>query len=286
MATLFINGEKIEDALVEAEVEHLRAHHDRVFSHLSPQDREAQLLEWSRENVVEKVLLSQHAGEHGEQITSAEVEAAFNRLKEHFGSSEQLEKEFGTSNESRIKDRIELDMKVERMLEQVGSNLTAPSEDTVLKFYEENKKQFECPERIRVAHIVKHIDGRTDETTACNIMAEVRDKLRDGAVFELLAAKYSDCPDNGGDLGYITRGQMVEEFEDMVFNLGVNQTSDVFRTRFGYHIAKIYDRKPPFVPPLGEIRDRVVGELKEQMRNNAVDDFLDQLKNGADIKYE
>jgi parvulin-like peptidyl-prolyl isomerase len=282
--TLFVDGEKIEDAVIQEEVERLRAHHDRVFRDMSPREREAQLLDWSRENVIERVLLNQYVRKHGDRIPKAEVEAAFDRIKKRSESDEQLEKEFGTSDEGQIKDRIELNMKVERALEKVCSNLTGPSEDAVLKFYEENKKQFESPARIRVAHIVKHIDGRTDQATAYRIMKEVEDKLRNGAVFELLAAQYSDCPENGGDLGYIARGEMVEEFEDVVFNLGANEVSEVFRTRFGYHIAKLYDRKPALTPPLQEIRNEVIRELREQMRNKAVDDFVDRLKSKVEIK--
>ena len=51
---------------------------------------------------------------------------------------------------------------------------------------------------------------------------------------------------------------MVEEFNDVVFNLGIGQISDIFRTRFGYHIAKVYDRKPAAIPPLTKVRDGIV----------------------------
>jgi parvulin-like peptidyl-prolyl isomerase len=77
---------------------------------------------------------------------------------------------------------------------------------------------------------------------------------------------------------------MVEEFEDVVFNLGVNQVSDVFRTRFGFHIARLYDRKPAVIPALKEVKEQVVGELKEQMRNKAIDEFVDRLKSKAKIE--
>ena len=113
---------------------------------------------------------------------------------------------------------------------------------------------------------------------------KAHDELKNGAVFETLIAKYSDCPDNSGDLGYITRGQMVEEFEDVVFNLGVNEVSDVFRTRFGFHIARLYDRKPAVIPALEEVKEQVVSELKEQMRNKAIDEFVDRLKSKAKIE--
>ena len=97
-------------------------------------------------------------------------------------------------------------------------------------------------------------------------------------------AKYTDCPDSGGDLGYVVRGQLVEEFEDVVFHLNVDQVSDVFRTRFGFHIAKLYDRQPPAIPPLKAIRGQIVDEVKEQKREQALGDYLDALRSKAMVE--
>jgi peptidyl-prolyl cis-trans isomerase C len=274
---LVVGGEIIEDSVIQQEVERLRPHFEQVFREKNREEREAQLLDWSRENVIERVLLNQHAKKHGRQIPKAEVEAAFEQIKKQCGSDEQLHKEFGTENEEEIIEHVELHMRVEQVLQDI-------SKEAVSEFYEENKERYKSTEQVRVAHIVKHINGQTDEATAHCTMIKAQEELKNGAVFEMLVAKYSDCPDNCGDLGYITRGQMVEEFEDTVFNLGVSQVSQVFRTRFGFHIAKLYDRQPTVILPLDKVRDQVVNEFKEQMRNNAIDEFIDQLKSKARIE--
>ena len=282
--TLFVNGEKVEDSLIQQEVERLRPDYERVFAHEDPAKREAQLLDWSRENVIERVLINQQAQKHGEQIPQVEVEAAFKQIKKKYSSDKQLHKEFGADNEKEIKEHIELHMRVERMLQGLCKDLPQPGEDAILGFFEEHKEQFKSAEQVRVAHIVKHINGQTEETTARNLIKKAQNELEKGAPFETLVTKYSDCPENGGDLGYITRGQMVEEFEDVVFNLGVNEVSDIFRTRFGFHIAKLYDRKLAAVRGLEEMRDYIVNELKKQMQSKAIDEFVDRLKSKAKIE--
>ena len=282
--TLFVNGEKVEDSLIQQEVERLRPDYERVFAHEDPAKREAQLLDWSRENVIERVLINQQAQKHGEQIPQAEVETAFNEIKKNCGGGEQLHNEFGTDDKKEIKEHIELHMKVKRMLQDVCKDIPEPSQEDILKFYEKNKEQFKSAEQVRVAHIVKHINGQTEETTAQNLIKKAQNELKKGALFETLVAKYSDCPENGGDLGYITRGQMVEEFEDIIFNLGVGEESDVFQTRFGFHIAKLYDRKPPVLRSLEEARDDIVNELKKQMQRKTIDEFVDRLKSKAKIE--
>jgi len=77
---------------------------------------------------------------------------------------------------------------------------------------------------------------------------------------------------------------MVEEFEDVVLKLGPGEVSDVFRTRFGFHIAKLYDRKPAVLLSTEEVKGRIAEELKEQVRRKAVDEFVDTLKDKAKIE--
>ena len=96
--------------------------------------------------------------------------------------------------------------------------------------------------------------------------------------------KYTDCADSGGDLGYVTRGQLVEEFEDVVFNLNEGQVSDVFRTRFGFHVAKLYDRRPPTTPPLKDVKEQVVEQVREHKREQALGEYLDALRGKAEVE--
>ena len=68
----------------------------------------------------------------------------------------------------------------------------------------------------------------------------VRANLESGSSFSALAAHFSTCPSkqNGGDLGFFTRGKMVKPFEDAAFALNVNQISNIVETQFGFHIIK------------------------------------------------
>ena len=282
--TLIVNGEKIEDSLIQQEVERLRPHYEKVFRDQDPKEQKAQLFDWSRENVIERVLINQEAKNIDAGIPQARIESALEQVKKQYQNQGQSPQQLSAEDEEKIKEDIKSQMRVEWMLQDVCKDIPGPSEKAVLEFYNENKEQFKSAEQVRVAHIVKHINWQTDEATAHNIIRKTQDALKNGAVFETLVAKYSDCPENGGDLGYITRGQMVEEFEDVVFNLGVNEASDVFRTRFGFHIAKLYDRKPAVIPAIKEVKKQVVSELKGQMRSKAIDEFVDRLKSKAKIE--
>ena len=282
--TLIVNGQKIEEETIQREFERLKPHYEQAFKDQSLNEQKAQLLDWSKENVIEMVLIRQEAKKHGDPIPEAELESVLAKIKEQYADQEQFYKDFETEDDEKIKETLEMQIKVERRLEDLCKDMPEPSQEDIDKRYDQNKEQFKSPEQIRVSHIVKHISWQTDEAAAQNIIKKAQDELKKGAVFETLAEKYSDCPENGGDLGYITRGQMVEEFEDVVFNLGIGQTSGIFRTRFGFHIAKLYDRKPPALPPLKEVKDQIINALKEQAKSKAIDDFIDKLKSKAKIE--
>jgi peptidyl-prolyl cis-trans isomerase C len=70
-------------------------------------------------------------------------------------------------------------------------------------------------------------------------------RIDNGESFEALAKRYSKCPSgqDGGDLGYFERGQMVKSFEDVAFSLPVGNVSDPVKTQFGWHLIKVYDKK-------------------------------------------
>lgn len=73
----------------------------------------------------------------------------------------------------------------------------------------------------------------------------LKTKIDNGENFESLAKQYSKCPSGqeGGDLGYFSRGQMVREFESAAFSLPVGKVSEPVKTEFGWHLIKVYDKQ-------------------------------------------
>ncbi|OPZ16122.1 MAG: Foldase protein PrsA 1 precursor [candidate division BRC1 bacterium ADurb.BinA364] len=115
-------------------------------------------------------------------------------------------------------------------------------------------------------------------------MRKLREELAKGADFAQAAARNSDCPDNGGDLGYFPRGQMVPEFENVVFSLKRGQISEVFRTEFGLHIATVTDKRPARPYEFEQVKDTIRRELRGGLRQKAIEDFIDAERAKARIE--
>jgi peptidyl-prolyl cis-trans isomerase C len=87
----------------------------------------------------------------------------------------------------------------------------------------------------------RHILVATKE--ACE---DLKTQIEGGADFAALAKEHSDCPSGkrGGDLGEFGRGQMVKEFDDIVFSGELGKTHGPIKTQFGYHLIEITSRTP------------------------------------------
>jgi len=82
-----------------------------------------------------------------------------------------------------------------------------------------------------------------EEEALCN---QLKSQIREGSLsFEDAASQYSLCPsgDNGGELGTFGKGQMVQEFEDVVFSEDVNKICGPVKTDFGYHLIEVTSRQ-------------------------------------------
>lgn len=278
---LIVNGEKIDEALVTKEYQRLKPHYDSAFKDQSPEEQEKQLYEWSQENVIEMVLLRQYARENGQEVPDGAVELAFKEMLEQYQGPRP---ELNADDEKKIKADINLQMKIERLFLKITSNLPKPSEKDITDYYEANKEQLRNPEAVRVSHIIKQVSYQVDEKSALSTMQQAQEQLNKGVIFSSVVAMYSDSPNNGGDLGYVVKGQMVEEFEDVVFKLGAGEISNIFKTRFGFHIAKVYEKRPTFLPELDQIKDRIAKQVTEQLRKDRIDVFVDGLKEKAGIE--
>ena len=86
----------------------------------------------------------------------------------------------------------------------------------------------------------RHILVETEE--ACN---DLKTKIESGADFAAIAAEFSACPSGktGGDLGQFGPGQMVKEFDEVVFSADLNKVHGPVQTQFGYHLIEITSRE-------------------------------------------
>jgi len=187
-------------------------------------------------------------------------------------------------------ERIRTRLVNEKLYKEMYTETDTVSEKEILEYYEENKAQYAQKERIRVSHILIMLPPDAEpakEAEAKATVDEIMKKLSAGEAFEELAKKYSQGPSapRGGDLGYFSKGRMVPAFEEVAFALKNNgDTSDVVRTKFGYHIIKLIDRTPAREMTLDEVRDRIVRLIESKKKREVRQTLPTELRQKADVK--
>jgi parvulin-like peptidyl-prolyl isomerase len=240
-----------------------------------------QLREWARENVIERILLRMAATADPEPVPPQVIEQGLEEARTAAGGLVGC----GTRNsDDEIRQKVEADYRLQRLIARVQSGVRPASEKEIAAFYKKNRDRFRTSELCWAKHIVKNVGDGADEQAARDALEAAQAELRAGAPFEEVADRHSDCAGNGGDLGWFPHGEMVDEFEEIVFSLPTGATSEIFRSVFGWHIARVYGRKPSGVRPLAEVREEITAILNSERRQKALEDYLDALRAKADIR--
>ena len=147
--------------------------------------------------------------------------------------------------------------------------LVDASEQELLNYFEDTKEAYIRPEERRLAHIFKEYSSNGDARAAVEKMYK---QIIDGAEFDTLAKENSDDPlsaENGGDLGFSARGVFSSEsylqFEEVAFNLELNEISEPVETEFGFHLIKVLDIVPSVDPVFDQVKDSVVQSYRQDM---------------------
>ncbi len=281
--TWFVNGEPVDDAAVREEARMMRPRYMEAVTDMDSVEAEMQLREWARENVVERILLRQQAFADPEPVPDEVIERGMEAVRNEAGG--QAGCGIRTSDED-IRKQIEAQYRIERLVQRVQDNAAKPRSKDVGDSYKKNKDRFWTPELIRASHIVKNVDEHQDEATARTGIEQALEELRSGGDFATVADRHSDCAGNGGDLGWFPKGEMVDEFENIVFALPIGATSDIFRSSFGFHIAKLIDRKPAGIRPFADVKDEIEQTLWQEKCEKALEDYLDRLRSAAEIRQD
>lgn len=143
------------------------------------------------------------------------------------------------------------------------------NDEDINTYYENNIDSFREEKQVKASHILFYLDSDADEEKEKEVMekaASVLEKAKAGEDFAELAEEYSEdtaTKDKGGELGYFTEGQMLDEFDDVAFNLNKGEISDLVKTLVGYHIIKVEDVKDERIKGLEEVREQITETLTD-----------------------
>ena len=184
--------------------------------------------------LISEKLIVGRANEKKIAVSEKDITDQINSYKEELGGEEKYTQFLKDNDmtEEYFKDNIKKELLIQKYKDDYINNLKISNEDAK-KYFEENKDSFI---KIRASHILLKTE---DEAKKVEERLKKGEKFNDLA-YELSIDKVSAA--KGGDLGYFTKGQMVEEFDNAAFALKVGEVSGIVKTDYGFHIIKVDDK--------------------------------------------
>lgn len=259
---------------------------DREFARakqMSAGTDEQKLAENVRDQLIRQALVRGAALKQGDALPPAEVEVAYRNLTANFGGEDEFLKANGLGREhiDMVKKDVEANVKVERFINELTRFIVLPSEAKLREYHRRDKSVSVAPPEVHCAHIVKRPGPGVYDT-----LVAIRKKALAGEDFAKIADECTDCNDQGGDLGFVPRGKMVEAFEDVVFSMEPGEVSPVFRSPFGYHVAKVYEFKPERALTYEESAEMVKSAVMTQMKDAVIKDWIDKQLKTANVSVD
>ncbi|MED4696168.1 peptidylprolyl isomerase [Peribacillus frigoritolerans] len=220
-------------------------------------------------------LVELEAEKAGIKIKDEEIQKEIDVMVESYGDEKSLKEQLEASGSSM--DALRKDIVVYLQTKKLVEPRITVTDDEISTYFEDNKDTFAQAEQVEASHILVE-----DEKTAKKVAKE----LAAGGDFAKLAAEYStdtETADNGGSLGYFGKGDMVEEFEDVAFDLDINKVSDPVKTEYGYHIIKVTGKKEAKKANLEDSKEVIKETLLSERLQEEYPVWLAEVKKDHDI---
>lgn len=239
------------------------------------------------ESLIDGILLKNEGKVKNLAVDKTKVDAAYQSLRGQYPTGEAFQKAMQSRGltEPEVHKSIEDNLILQMLLEPVFQALPPITDTDVQKFYEDNPKLFEGPEQAHAAHIFM----RVDRAATPEQKAEIRRKLEDirsgienkKITFAEAAAKYSDDKQNaqnGGDLGVLKRGELVQPLEDAIYSAKPGTLTPVVETEFGFHLVSVIDVKLATKTPFTQVKPNIKQFLDQKAKQEAARKYVDTLK--------
>lgn len=280
-----INDQKIGDEVLEEEFEAIKDHYQNLGEVVCC-DRDEEFMGYARDNVINRVLLTQEATRRFGAPTNEEIDTMVSQLKEEHGGEANFYENtgFNPGDEPRIREKVAATLGVDRLLDEELGPDPDPTEADLKAHYESTIDRYLTEESVRVSQIFKEPTSHDDAKICYGELREVRERLLDGEDFFTVAKEFGDKPENEIDLGFLKMGETMPEIESIVFSLRTDEISPIVATHFGFHLFQVTDREAAEPVPFEQVREPVLEHYLNHTRETSINGFIDQLKSQSNIE--
>ena len=279
-----VNGLAIDSTKYYAEVDKIAKRSSKI-----PPERMNRIKENILKRLIEKELIRQAVKKGAITVPAGEIDKEFGAYKKRFRTEDQFKNylKHGKVTIESIRGRIQEKKELEKLLEKSGKLAVTDAE--VADFYKKNERFYQEREGVKARHIlikVKQKDTPENEAKAKAKLNQALKALKGGMAFDEVAKKFSEGPSapKGGALGFFGRGQMVKAFEEKAFTMKAKEVSEPVRTRFGWHVIEVQEKREARKKSLDEVKKTITDSLRNKKFFQERRTMLNKLKQEAKIE--
>ena len=222
------------------------------------------------DGLIDEELRYQEAVRLKVRVTDAEVEQALGRAKKAYRDEAEFERARRASGATmpQIRASILRALMAQRVYdESVGARCRVSDADAAV-FYKENTARFLLPEQMRVSLITIGVEPSAPQQEWERARQKARDlsnTIAAGAAFDAVARQHSsdESRARGGDLGFVHRGQLIDEFERALKDVKPGHVTPVVQTIFGFHLLRLAEVRPASQKAFDDVKATIVRDLTE-----------------------
>ena len=243
------------------------------------------------DKVIDEELIVQESQHLKVEDIEKKVDEGIEELKVKYRTEEEFKSYMASKKrtEQELRETMRKNIYIDTYLEAKGIRNPPIPEEEIQAYYEETKENYRRDDYIRASHILiiadeNASDEKKDE--ARKKAETIRQEIINGKDFTDMAREFSEDgrAANGGELDYITRGFMPPEFDSAAFAMKKDDLSEVIQTKFGFHIIKVFDKKPAGFTPYDEVRNFIKKYLQEEVSRKKLISHTEELQRKAKIE--
>jgi parvulin-like peptidyl-prolyl isomerase len=285
-----VNGEAVSEREIERILEPIYEQYRGLYYG----DELIKKLEEVRRKVIEQLvedkLILSEAKRIEVPIEDRDIEARVREVLKRFPSQDDMEKALAEQGLTlkELRKNYKEQMMVRKLIDsKIGSTISiSPVE--VRDYYQKRSSEFVQPEQVKLRNILIRPKQDLPPQKAEELAKELLGRIRQGGDFVAIAKEYSEGPNaaEGGDMGYIKKGDILPEIEKVIFELKPGDVSDIIRTDLGYHIFKVEDRLERKEKDFSEVRREIEETLFRQKIRDKIRVWVFNLRKNAYIEFK
>ncbi len=240
--------------------------------------------------MIEDKLILQEAKRRGVIVDESEIEDRFKEVKSKFPSEEVFYSEVqkaGLSTEV-LKKRYKDNIMMGRLVSHEVKDKVVVTPFEIEQYYKEHSQELISPEAVRIRTIMLRYEGKESEALTKQKADDIMRLIKEGRDFGELAKLYSQGirSEEGGDFGFVEKGQMREDFDNVIFNLKEGEVSAPLKTDTGYFIFKVEEKRQSKPLSMAEARDDIENIIYRQKAQKRYEEWMAKLKRDAFIQIK